>query len=384
MEDSRCSKHYAVTAEGLIHLLDLFTVEGFSHYAEANPASYKSKISSSQLLIIDIQASQELYCPDFSRIMSESPSFSDGEGSETTDLPAALEIESIATEEVQPTVLFPQRRTSLEKVTKTRKQYSEMIETALFQMNETRTGSSRQAILKYIRANYEVGDNASRYLSLAIAKLLEKGRIVRKSGVGGLGKFTLSKEIREAMRKGVKAKSKPKPKPKPKVAAKGTKPAKDNGKEKDAESKAKTGKSKTKAKKADEGDEESNKENKSKPKKTTNKNSAKATGGQAKKEETKAAKKTANEKKKAENVKGKGGDKAADKATKESKKTTGSKEKPKAKETKAGQSKAKGKAAAAKEKGNEKEADDDASKKPGQKNTRKNAEKNSKTKRKEL
>ena len=353
-------------------------VEGFyvMHYAEANPASYKSKISSSQLLIIDIQASQELYCADFSRIMSESPSFSDGEGSETRDLPAALEIESIATEEVQPTVLFPQRRTSLEKVTKTRKQYSEMIETALFQMNETRTGSSRQAILKYIRANYEVGDNASRYLSLAIAKLLEKGRIVRKSGVGGLGKFTLSKEIREAMRKGVKAKSKPKPKPKPKptkpkTAAKGTKPAKDKGKEKGAESKAKTGKSKAKTNKADEDDEESDKENKPKPKKTTNKNGAKATGGQAKKEEPKATKKTANEKKKAENVKGKGGDKAADKATKESKKTTGSKEKPKAKETKAGQSKAKGKAAAAKEKGNEKESDDDARKKPSQKNTKK-------------
>lgn len=353
----------------------------FSHYAEANPASYKSKISSSQLLIIDIQVSRELYCPDFSRIMSESPSFTDGEGSETTDLPAALEIESIATEEVQPTVLFPQRRTSLEKVTKTRKQYSEMIETALFQMNETRTGSSRQAILKYIRANYEVGDNASRYLSLAIAKLLEQGRIVRKSGVGGLGKFTLSKEIREAMRKGVKAKSKPKPKPtKPKAAAKGTKPAKDKGKEKGAESKAKTGKSKAKAKKADEGDEESDKENKPKAKKTTNKTGAKATGGQAKKEEPKAAKKTANEKKKAENAKGKGEDKAADKATKESKKTTGSKEKPKPKETKAGQSKAKGKAAAAKEKGNEKEAADDASKKPGQKNTRKNAEKTVKQK----
>ena len=336
---------------------------------------------------LSCSSTTEEQAPDISRLnMSESPEISDasisgGETSEVEDLLPAFETESVETANVKPTVLFPQRRTSLEKITKTRKQYSEMVEIALFQMNETRTGSSRQAIVKYIRANYQVGDNANRYVSLAIAKLIEKERIVRKTGVGASGSFSLPKEIREAMRKGVnvKPKAKPKPKPKSKAATKETKKTTTNKTKVEG---AKGGKSKTKAK-ADEEGGDSDKENEPvKADKATKKNAgAKASSGRAKKEQSEAGSKATNKKTKAENEDGKGKGKASEKATKPSK-TTASKAKPKpsAKEVKESQpSKAKGKAegkAPAKPKGKEKEASGAPSKKSAQtKNTKKNEDK---------
>ena len=94
------------------------------------------------------------------------------------------------------------------------KKYTEMTEIALKELNEPRSGSSRQEILKYITANYDVGERAGRFVNLAIKKLLEEDRIVRKSGTGSIGRFTLSRNVREEMRKGVKPKKKPKPKSK--------------------------------------------------------------------------------------------------------------------------------------------------------------------------
>lgn len=145
---------------------------------------------------------------------SENNSTSDHESE--SDLPV-FDVQKLVDE--QKKVLFPKRRTSLEKFTKTRKQYSELIEIALFQLNEVRSGSSRQAIVKYILSNHNVGNNPERYIRQALVKLVEHNRIERKTGVGATGRFTLSKHVREAMRKGQKIASKQK-KTKPKVSAK--------------------------------------------------------------------------------------------------------------------------------------------------------------------
>jgi histone H1/5 len=45
--------------------------------------------------------------------------------------------------------------------------YSEMVKAALAALKE-RSGSSRQAIGKYIKANYKVGDNCGSHLKLAL------------------------------------------------------------------------------------------------------------------------------------------------------------------------------------------------------------------------
>ena len=319
--------------------------------------------------------------------MAESPSYSDntksdGETSENEDLPA-FGISSVEPTEVQPTVLFPPRRMSLQKITKlSRKRYSEMIEIALLRLNEARTGSSRQAIVKYIRGNYEVGENVNSYVRLALAKLIEQERVLRKSGVGASGRFVLSKEIREALLKGAKPKAKSKPKAKPKAGTKSTE-KKATNEPKDEGSKSSKGR-KIK-KKADEDGVDSDKENRSKAAKNTKAKGAKASGSRAKKDEGHAKNKTTNKKGIASYDEEKGKGKASEKLSK----STANKDKdakPKAKEGKAKakedkvakehkDSRGKGKRkTSVKDKGNDKETSEAPSNKSDKtKNTKKNS-----------
>merc|ERR1719285_547577 len=77
-----------------------------------------------------------------------------------------------------------------------------MVAAAIKALKE-RGGSSRQAILKYIQANYKVGDQASIRLKNALKKLSESGKVVHAKGTGASGSFKL-----------------PKPEPKPKAEKK--------------------------------------------------------------------------------------------------------------------------------------------------------------------
>ena len=100
--------------------------------------------------------------------------------------------------------------------------YIEMIKAALASLKE-RSGSSRQAIDKYIRANYKVGDNVAVHLKMALKKGVASGVLVQPKGTGASGSFKLNKDVKE-----VKPKKKPAKKPaakkpaakKPKAAAK--------------------------------------------------------------------------------------------------------------------------------------------------------------------
>merc|ERR1712183_657462 len=73
--------------------------------------------------------------------------------------------------------------------------YAVMVAAAVKALKE-RTGSSRQAILKYILANYKVGDEkkAGLRLKLALKKGVLSGALKQVKGAGASGSFKLAKE----------------------------------------------------------------------------------------------------------------------------------------------------------------------------------------------
>ena len=84
--------------------------------------------------------------------------------------------------------------------------YSEMIAAAIGGLKE-RTGSSRQAITKYIQANYKVSDSANTHIKLALKKGVASGAFSQPKGTGASGSFKLVKK--EAPKKPKVAKKKP-------------------------------------------------------------------------------------------------------------------------------------------------------------------------------
>ena len=95
--------------------------------------------------------------------------------------------------------------------------YIEMVCAAITTLKE-RGGSSRQAILKYVTANYKVkADGANTHVKLALKRGVTAGALVQAKGTGASGSFKLAKKAAEPK------KSKKKPaakKPAAKKAAK--------------------------------------------------------------------------------------------------------------------------------------------------------------------
>ena len=121
--------------------------------------------------------------------------------------------------------------------------YSEMIAAALGSLKE-RGGSSRQAILKYIQANYKVGENINAHLKMALRAGVKNGSIKQAKGTGASGSFKLG-EVKKAPKKAKKPKAaKPKKAKSPKKATKkpaaAKKPAAKKTAAKKAPKKAKT------------------------------------------------------------------------------------------------------------------------------------------------
>ena len=92
-----------------------------------------------------------------------------------------------------------------------------MIKAAIVALKE-RSGSSRQAIEKYIKANYKVGEVGSR-LKMALKRGAASGKLVHTKGVSASGSFKLPKEEKKEKKPKKKPAAKPK-KPVPKKAAK--------------------------------------------------------------------------------------------------------------------------------------------------------------------
>lgn len=125
--------------------------------------------------------------------------------------------------------------------------YIEMIEAACVALKE-RSGSSRQAIGKYICSTYKVGDNIGSHLKRALKKGVTDGKLVQKKGTGASGSFKVAEnKSKKASAKPKKAAAKPK-----KAAAKKVKktPSKKTPKKKAAKSSPKKAAKKLAVKKA--------------------------------------------------------------------------------------------------------------------------------------
>ncbi|KAL9950534.1 hypothetical protein ACROYT_G043045 [Oculina patagonica] len=74
--------------------------------------------------------------------------------------------------------------------------YIDMIKAAILALKE-RNGSSRQAIAKYIKANYKVGEGVGTHLKLALKRGVVAGVLIQPKGTGASGSFKVNKELKE-------------------------------------------------------------------------------------------------------------------------------------------------------------------------------------------
>ena len=124
--------------------------------------------------------------------------------------------------------------------------YIDMITAAIVALKE-RTGSSRQAIVKYIKANYKVADNADTHVKMALKRGVASGALAQPKGTGASGSFKVVKKAESKKKPAAKKPAAKKPAAK-KPAAK--KPKKSTPKKKTPAKKSKsTPKKKTAAKK---------------------------------------------------------------------------------------------------------------------------------------
>ena len=70
--------------------------------------------------------------------------------------------------------------------------YSDMIKQAISSLKE-RNGSSRQAIVKYIKANFKVSDGSDSHVKLALKRMVAGGDLLQPKGTGASGSFKLAK-----------------------------------------------------------------------------------------------------------------------------------------------------------------------------------------------
>ena len=143
-----------------------------------------------------------------------------------------MSVEAVAA--AAPSVATPKskkvaaKKTSVKKVIATHPTFASMIATAVTALKE-RNGSSRQAILKYILANFKVGDadKAQGHVRIALRKMIAAKKIVAGGAAGkkGSGCFKLpapvkaEKPAKKTVKKPVAKKAAKKPAVK-KVAAK--------------------------------------------------------------------------------------------------------------------------------------------------------------------
>ena len=71
--------------------------------------------------------------------------------------------------------------------------YIEMIVAAVLALKE-RNGSSRQAIIKYIKANYKVGETSDTHVKLALKRGVTSGTLSQTKGTGASGSFKVVKK----------------------------------------------------------------------------------------------------------------------------------------------------------------------------------------------
>ena len=139
-----------------------------------------------------------------------------------------------------PVAAPAKKRATKPKAPAAHPKYVDMIRAALESLKE-RGGSSRQAILKYIMANFKVGNEVNSinaHLKLALKSGVKKGALKQAKGTGASGSFKLGEKPKTEKKPKAKKVSKPKT-AKPKKAA-AAKPKKAAGEKKTADKKKKS------------------------------------------------------------------------------------------------------------------------------------------------
>ena len=97
--------------------------------------------------------------------------------------------------------------------------YAEMISAAVTALKD-RSGTSKQAIVKYIAANYKVGDNANTHVKGALKRMVASGTLKQVKGAGASGSFKLAEKPKVVKKKKPAAKKPAAKKATPKKVAK--------------------------------------------------------------------------------------------------------------------------------------------------------------------
>ena len=87
---------------------------------------------------------------------------------------------------------MPEKKTAAKKAAPEHPKYSVMIADAITSLKD-RKGSSRQAIEKFINANYKVGSTSSVHLKMALKRGVAAETLVQVKGQGASGSFKLPK-----------------------------------------------------------------------------------------------------------------------------------------------------------------------------------------------
>lgn len=120
--------------------------------------------------------------------------------------------------EASPKKAAAKKKTTAPKKPADHPKYIDMITAAITALKE-RSGSSRQAIIKYIKANYKVGDNADVHVKMALKRGVASGALAQPKGTGASGSF---KVVQKAAPKPKKTVAKKKPVAKKPAAKKAT------------------------------------------------------------------------------------------------------------------------------------------------------------------
>lgn len=89
--------------------------------------------------------------------------------------------------------------------------YSDMVRKAIKELKE-RKGSSRQAVIKYIRANYKIAaaDNVESHVRRALVSCVKSGKLVHTKGAGASGSFKVAEKVEGEKKKSTSTKKRSK------------------------------------------------------------------------------------------------------------------------------------------------------------------------------
>jgi len=87
--------------------------------------------------------------------------------------------------------------------------YGEMIKAAINALKD-RKGASKQAIVKYVKANYKVGDNCNTQVKMQLVRMVKSEQLTQATGTGANGRFKINKVTEDAKAKKAAAQAKKK------------------------------------------------------------------------------------------------------------------------------------------------------------------------------